>query len=165
MVKFSHLYMTTRKTITLTIQTFVNKVVSLFFNALSRFDIAFLPRNKHLLILWLQAPSTVILEPPKIKSVTFPLFPHLFAMKWWDWMPWSLFFECWLLTQLFHSPSTSSRGSLVPLCFLPLGWYHLHSWGYWYFSLQSFFFYFLYSFILHCIQTVCSTLIITSRKS
>ena len=74
MAHISHPYMTTRKTITLTIQTFVNKVVSLFFNALSRFDIAFLPRNKHLLILWLQAPSTVILEPPKIKSVTFSTF-------------------------------------------------------------------------------------------
>ena len=49
----------------------------------------------------------------------FP-FPHLFAMKWWDWMPWSLFSECCALSQLFHSPlSLSSRGSLV-LCFLPL---------------------------------------------
>ena len=45
-----------------------------------------------------------------------PLLPHLFPMKWWDWMPWSLFFECWVLSQLFHSPlSPSLRGYLVPL--------------------------------------------------
>ena len=50
-----------------------------------------------------------------------PLFPHLFAMKFWDQMPWSWFFECWVLSQLFHStPSPSSRGSLVPLHFLPV---------------------------------------------
>ena len=73
-------------------------------------------------------------------SHCFHCFPHLFAMKWWDWMPWSLFFECWVLSQLFHSPlSLSSRGSLDPLCFLPQGWYHLHIWGYWYFSWQSWF--------------------------
>ena len=47
----------------------------------------------------------------------FPLFPHLFAMKWWDQIPWSSFFECWALSQLFHSPlSPSSGGSLIPLC-------------------------------------------------
>ena len=70
----------------------------------------------------------------------FPLFPHLSAMKWWDWMPWSSFFENWVLSQLFHSPfSPSSRSSLVPLHFLPLGWYHLHIWGCWHFSQQSWF--------------------------
>ena len=58
------------------------------FNMLSRLVITFLPRSKSLLISWLQSPSAVILEPPKIKSL-FPLFPHLFAMKWWDQMPWS----------------------------------------------------------------------------
>ena len=58
------------KTVALTTQTFVSKVMSLLFNTLSRFVIAVLPRSKHLLILWLQSPSTVILEPPKIKSVT-----------------------------------------------------------------------------------------------
>ena len=51
-----------------------------------------------------------------------PLFPHLFAMKWWVWMPWSSFSECWALSQLFHSPlSLSSRGFLAPLHFLPKG--------------------------------------------
>ena len=69
-VQLSYPYMTTRKTITLTKGTFVDKVMSLHFNILSRLVIAFLPRSKHLLISWLQSPSAVILEPPKIKSAT-----------------------------------------------------------------------------------------------
>ena len=67
-------YMTTGKTIALTIHTFVSKVVSLLFNMLSRFVMVFLSRSKHLLISWLQSPSTVILEPKKIKSVTASAF-------------------------------------------------------------------------------------------
>ena len=63
MVQLSHPYMTTGKIIALTRWTFVGKVMSLFFNMLSRFIIAFLPRSKHLLISWLQSPSTVILGP------------------------------------------------------------------------------------------------------
>ena len=69
-VQLSHLYMTTGKTITLTRQTFVGKVISLLLNMLSRLIITFLPRSKRLLISWLQSPSAVILEPPKIKSDT-----------------------------------------------------------------------------------------------
>ena len=69
-VQLSHLYMTTGKTIALTGQTFVFKVMSLLFNMLSRLVIAFLPRSKRLLISWMQSPSAVILEPPKIKSDT-----------------------------------------------------------------------------------------------
>ena len=69
-VQLSHQYMTTGKTIALTRQTFVGKVVSLLFNRLSRLIITFLPRNKRVLISWLQSPSAVILEPPKIKSDT-----------------------------------------------------------------------------------------------
>ena len=83
----SYLYMTTGKTIALTIWTFVGKVMSLLFNMLSRFVIAFLPRSKHLLISWLQSPSAVILEPKKRKFVTVSTFPLLFAMKRWDRMP------------------------------------------------------------------------------
>ena len=64
-VQLSHPYMTTGKTIALTIQTFVGKVMSLLLNILSRLVITFLPRSKHLLISWLQSPSTVILEPKK----------------------------------------------------------------------------------------------------
>ena len=69
-VQLSHPYMTTGKTIALTRQSFASKVMPLFFNMLSRFVIAFLPRSKHLLISWLQSPSAVILEPRKIKSDT-----------------------------------------------------------------------------------------------
>ena len=69
-VQLSHPYMTTGKTIALTRQIFVGKVMSLVFNMLSRLVIAFLPRSKHLLISWLQSPSAVILEPKKIKPVT-----------------------------------------------------------------------------------------------
>ena len=69
-VQLSHPYMTTGKTIVLTRQTSVGKVISLLFNMLSRLVITFLPRNKCVLISWLQSPSAVILETPKIKSVT-----------------------------------------------------------------------------------------------
>ena len=79
----------TWKTTALTRWTFVDKLMSLLFNMLSRLVIAFLPKSKCLLISWLQSPSAVILEPPQIKSPLFPLFPHLFAMKWWGQMPWS----------------------------------------------------------------------------
>ena len=67
MVQLSHPYMTTGKIVALTIWTFVSKVMSLHFNMLSMFVIAFLPRSKRLLISWLQLPSAVILEPPKNK--------------------------------------------------------------------------------------------------
>ena len=70
MVQLLHPYMTIGKTIALTRWTFVNKVMSLAFNMLSRFVIAFLPRSESLIISWLQLPSAVILEPPKIKSLT-----------------------------------------------------------------------------------------------
>ena len=69
-VQLLHPYMTTGKTIALTRQTFVGKVMYLLFNMLSRLVITFLPRSKHLLISCLQSPSAVILEPPKIKFVT-----------------------------------------------------------------------------------------------
>ena len=69
-VQHSHPYMTTGKTIALTRRTFVGKVISLLLNMLSRLVITFLPRSKRLLISWLQSPSAVILEPPKIKSDT-----------------------------------------------------------------------------------------------
>ena len=74
-VQLSHPSMTTGKTIALTRQTFVGKVMSLFSNMLSRLVIAFLPRSKHLLISWLQLSSAVILEPKKIKSVTVSIVP------------------------------------------------------------------------------------------
>ena len=80
-VQLSHPYMTTGKTMALTRQTFVGKVMSLLFNMLSRLVITFLPRSKHLLISWLQSPSAVILEPKKIVSHCFHCFPI--------YLPWS----------------------------------------------------------------------------
>ena len=81
-VQLSHPYMTTGKTIALTRWTFVGKVMSLLFNMLSTLVIGFLPRNKCLLISWLQSPSAVILEAPSKKSQPlFPLFTHLFAIN------------------------------------------------------------------------------------
>ena len=74
MVQLSHPYMTTGKTIALTIQTFGSKVISLLINMLFMFVIAFFPRSNHLLISWLQSPSAVILEPKKIKFVTASTF-------------------------------------------------------------------------------------------
>ena len=74
MVQLLNPYMTTGKTIALTIWAFVSKVISLLFNMLSGFVTAFLPGSKYLLILWLQSPSTVILEPPNRKSITASTF-------------------------------------------------------------------------------------------
>ena len=119
MVQLSHPYMSTGKIIALIIQIFLSKVMSLLFTMLSRFVIAFFPRSKCLSILWLK--STVSSEPKKIKSATVSLFLHLFAMKWWDWMPWSWFFICCILSQhLYSTLSPSSGSSLVPLHFLPI---------------------------------------------
>ena len=116
-VQISHPYMTIGKTIALTRQTFVGKVKSLAFNMLSRFFITFLPRSTGLFI---SCHHLQWFGSPKSSLPLFPLFLHLFTMKWWDRMPWCLFSECWALSQLFHSPlSPSSRGSLVILCFLP----------------------------------------------
>ena len=110
----------TGKTIALAVQTFVGKMMSLLFNTLSRFVIAFLPSSKHLLISRLQSPSALILEPKKIVCHYFHFFPHLFAMMGHD----AMIFVFWTLSckPAFHCPlPLSSRGSLVPLCFLPLG--------------------------------------------
>ena len=104
-VQLSHPYMTTGKTIALTRRTFVDKVISLLLNMLSRLIITFLPRSMHLLISWPQSQSAVILEPPKIKSDTVSTVSP------------SICYEVMgpdamisVLSQLFHSPpSLSSR--------------------------------------------------------
>ena len=77
MVQLSQPYMTTGKTIVLTIRTFVGNVMFLLCNTLSRFVIGFLPKSRHLLISWLQSPAAVILEPKKIKSIT------IFSVRGW----------------------------------------------------------------------------------
>ena len=91
MAQLLHPYMTTGKTTALIIQTSISKMMPLLFNMLSRFIIgkAFLPRSKHLLISWLQLPSTVILEPKKIKSVTASTFPSSVCHEVMGLMPWS----------------------------------------------------------------------------
>ena len=101
MVQLSHPHMITGNTIALTRWSFVSKVMSLLFNMLSRFVVAFIPRSKCLLISRQQSPLQWFWRPRKLSLSLFPLFLHLVAMKWWDWMPWSLFFECWVLSQLF----------------------------------------------------------------
>ena len=120
MVKLSRLYMTTGKAIPLTRQTFVGKAMSLLINMLYRFVIAFLPRSKYLLISWLQSPSTVILEPKKIKSVTVSIVSLSICHEVMGPDAMIFVFRVLSLSQLFHSPlSLSSRGSLVPVSFLP----------------------------------------------
>ena len=148
MVQLSHPYMTTGKTIVLTIRTFVGKVLSLFFNMLSRFVIAFLPMRKHLSISWLHSPSAVILEPQKIKSVTvsivFPsichevMGPDVMILVFWtlSCKPTFSLSSFTFIKRLFSSSLLSA-----------IGWCHLHVWSYWYFSRQSWF-----QLVLHPVQ-------------
>ena len=85
-----------------------------------RLVITLLPRSKRLFISWLQSPSTVILEPRKIKSDTVSTVSPSISHEVMGQDVMVFVFQCWVLNQLFHSPvSLSSRGSLVPLCFLP----------------------------------------------
>ena len=140
MVQLLHPYMTTGKNIALTVQTFVAKgwlhflihclgLSELSFQGASIF--LFRGCSHHLQWFW---------NPPKIKFVTFSTFSPSICHKVMGLDATILVFECWVLIQLFHSPlSPSSRGSSVPLCFLPLEWYHLHIWGCSYFSQQSLF--------------------------
>ena len=133
--------MTTGKTIALTIWMFVNKVMSLLCNTLTTFVIIFLLRCKCLLISWLQSAPTVILEHKKKICHCFHFF--LLYVPWSDVMVAIAMIFIFLILNFktsFHSSlSRSSRGSLVPLGFLPLKWYHLHIWSCWYFSWKSWF--------------------------
>ena len=109
--------MTIGKSIALAIQTFVSKVITLSFNTLFRFVIAFLPRSKPVLFSWLQWPSTVVLEPKKIKSVSFHFSPFI-CHKLMG--PGTMILVFWMLNfeTAFQSPlSPSSRDSLAPLHF------------------------------------------------
>ena len=140
MVQLSHPYMTTGKTIALAIRTFVGKVMSLVFNTLSRFVIAFLPWSKQLLISWLQSLSAMILEAKKVKSITISTVSPTVCHEVMELHAMILVF--WMLSfkPAFHSPlSPSSRGFLVPLHFLALDIPLLHIWGCWYFSQKSWF--------------------------
>ena len=135
----SHTCMTTGKTIALTIRTFIGKVMSQLFNVLSRFVIGFLPRSKHLIMSWLQSLSAVILEPKKIKSATVSTFCPCISNEVMRLD--AIIFVFWMLS--FKPPFSlllhPHQETLVPFHFLPLVWYHLHIWGYWYFSWHSWF--------------------------
>ena len=136
-VQLSHQYMTTGKTIGLTRQNFVGKVMSLLFHMLSRLVITFLPSSTHLLISWLQSPSAMILEPKKRKSLTVSIVspsichevmgPDAMTLVFWmlNFKPTFSLSSFTFIKRLFSSSLLSA-----------IGWYHLHIWGYWYFSWQ-----------------------------
>ena len=112
--------MTTERIIALARWTFVGKVMSLLFNMMSRLTITFLSGSKCLLISWLQSPSAVILEPPKIKFVTVSIVLPLICHEVMGPDAMILVLNIGFQTNFSHSPlSLSSRGSLVPLHFLP----------------------------------------------
>ena len=114
-VKLSHPYMTNGKTTALTSGTYIGKVMSLLFNMLYRLVITFLTRSKHVLISWLQSPSAVILEPPKIKSVTVSVVSPSICHE--EMGPDIMILVFWRLS-FKPTFSLSSRVSL-DLCFLP----------------------------------------------
>ena len=135
--------MTTGKTIALTRWTFVHicpylsigKVMSLLFNMLSMFVIAFLPRSKCLLISWLQSPSAVILEPKKIKSVTASTFSPPTTICHEVMGPDDMILVFWMLS--FKPAFSLSSFTFIKRLFSSsslsaIGWYHLHIWDYWY---------------------------------
>ena len=137
MVQLSHPYITTGKTIALTILTYFGKVMSLLFNMLSRFVIAFLPRSKRLLISWMRSPSAVILEPKKIKSVAFSTFPLSVCHE-------AMGPDTMILTFLNVEFSTFHSFTFIKRLFSSsllsaLEWYHLHVWTSCCFSWQSWF--------------------------
>ena len=99
--------------------------MSLLFNMLSSLVITSLPRSKHLLISWLQSPSAVILDPRKIKSATVSTFPPSICHEIMGPDTMILIFRMLSFQSALSPLSLSSRGSLVPLQFLPLEWYHI----------------------------------------
>ena len=135
--------MTTGKIIALTRCTFVGKVMSLLFHMLSRMIIAFLPRNKHILTSCLQSPSAVILKPKKIKSL-FPLFTLLFAISDGTRCHGFSLLNFEFLVRFSLSSFTFIKSLFSSSSFSAIGWCHLHIWGYWFFSQQSWF-----RFVIH----------------
>ena len=138
MVQLSHPYLTTGKTIALTRWTFLGKVMSLLFNMLPWYVIA--SKEQVSLVSRLQSWSVVILELKKMKSVTVLIVPPSICHEVMG--PDAMILVFWILNfkPLFHCPLLpSSRASLVSLCFLLLGCCHLHIWGYWYLSQESWF--------------------------
>ena len=133
-IQTSNPYVSTGKAVALTRWTFVSKVMSLLINILYRIVTAFLPRGKHLLNSWLQSHSTVILEPRKIKSVTVSIVSPSTCreVRRLD----AMIFVFWVLSSkpdfsLSSFTFIKFGSSLVPFCFLPLGWFHLPIWADW----------------------------------
>ena len=145
MLQLSHPYITTGKNHSFVYtEIFQQSNVSAFKNA-ARLVITFIQTSKHLLISWLQSSFPVVLELPKIKSLTVSIVSPSICHEVMG--PNAMIFILWMwsLSQMFHSPlSLSSSGSLVSLHVLPWGWCHLHIWGYWYFSQKQWF-----QFVLH----------------
>ena len=133
MVHLSQLYVTTGKSIALTLWTFVGKLMFLLFSMMSRIVIDFLPRGKRLLISWLQSPSAVILEPKEIKSVTVSIVSLFFANEVME-LDAMIFLFCMLSVKPAFSLCSFTFIKRLFSFSLPLVWYHLHIWGYWYFS-------------------------------
>ena len=123
-VQLSHPYMTTGKTIVLTTWTFVGKVMSLLFNTLSRFVIAFLTKSKCLLISWLQSPFAMILEPKKIKPATLSFLPPSICHEVMGLDAMILVFSMLSFKPTFHSPFSPSTRLFSPS--LLSVWSHLH---------------------------------------
>ena len=140
-VQLSHPYMITGKTIALIRRTSVGKVMSLLFNMLFRLVIAFLPRNKHLLISWLQSPSAIILEPQKIKSLTVsivspPICHEVMGPEAMILVIWTLSFKSTFSLSSFTLIRRLFSSSLSAVRVVSSG---ISIWGYWYFSPQSWF--------------------------
>ena len=124
MVQLPHSYMTTGKTIALTIWTFVSKAMSLLFNMLSRFVSAFLPRSKSLLISWLQSLSAVILEPSKIKFLTISIVslcichevigPDVMILVFLKCLGFSKTSNVWVILLVWSFPSSLLGLPLIP---------------------------------------------------
>ena len=140
MAQLLHPYMTTGKTRAWTRQSFVNKVMSLFFNTLSRFVKALLPKSKCILIAWLQSPSAVILELEKIKYATdSTLSPSICHEVMGPDVIICVYWKPSFKSPLSLSSFTFNKRSLVTLNFLPLEMHHMYIWCCWYFSQQSWF--------------------------
>ena len=141
MVKLSHPYTTAGKTIALTRWIFVNKVMHLLFNMLSRLVIIFLPRSKHLLISWPQSPSAVILETKKTAVFLVTVSTGSPSICQEVMGPDAMIFVFWMLS--FKPKCSLSYFTFIKRFFSSslsaIRWCHLHIWGYWYFSRQSWF--------------------------
>ena len=140
MCQLSNLYIITGEIIASSIEAFVRKRMSSPLNMISMFVIAFFPKNKYLLMSWLQSPSTGFWSPPKIKSVTPSTFPHSICYEVTEPNAMILVFLMLSFKLAFSLSSfTLSKKLFSLLHFLPLEWYHLHTWDCWYFSWQSWF--------------------------